>query len=77
MSIEGEAMQHMIGQGRIDSITIKIATNGYVIEYEVYVDKDDIIDNYEVREVHKTVEELLDSISKLCNNYSPSVYYEN
>ena len=68
MNIEGEAKEHMMGRGVVDSIKITIVDNGYILEYNKFVDKNGIIDTYEIKKVYTNIDHTLDSIKEICHN---------
>ena len=68
MNIERAAEEHIMGQGKVDEIKITIANNGYIIEYELYFEKDNITEFREIKKVFLDLENALDSVRKMCNN---------
>ena len=67
MNIERAAKEHMMGQGKIgDEIKITIANNGYIIEYEWFLE---IVKKRNIKKVFSSLEDALDNVKKICNNY--------
>tara|TARA_X000001388_G_scaffold75673_1_gene71035 strand:- start:2753 stop:2968 length:216 start_codon:yes stop_codon:yes gene_type:complete len=67
MNIERAAKEHMMGQGKIgDEIKITIANNGYIIEYEWFLEN---VKKRNIKKVFSSLEDALDNVKKICNNY--------
>ena len=67
MNIERAAKEHMMGQGKIgDEIKITIANNGYIIEYEWFLEN---VKKRNIKNVFSSLEDALDNVKKICNNY--------
>ena len=67
MNIERAAKEHMMGQGKIgNEIKITIANNGYIIEYEWFLEN---VKKRNIKKVFSSLEDALDNVKKICNNY--------
>ena len=72
MNIEGEAKEHMRGQGQVSSFTLTVADNGYILEYATFYDLDEY-DTDETKKVYISVDHALDTIRNICHTgYSSS-----
>ena len=67
MNIERAAKEHMMGRGKGgDEIKITIANNGYIIEYEWFLEN---VKKRNIKKVFSSLEDALDNVKKICNNY--------
>ena len=66
MNIERAAEEHIMGQGKVDEIKITIANNGYIIEYEWFLEN---VKKRNIKKVLSSLEDALDNVKKICNNY--------
>ena len=67
MNIERAAKEHMMGQGKIgDEIKITIANNGYIIEYEWFLEN---VKKRNIKKVFSSLEDALDNVKKICIYY--------
>ena len=67
MNIERAAKEHMMGRGKVgDEIKITIANNGYIIEYEWFLEN---VKKRNIKKVFSSLEDALDNVKKICNNY--------
>jgi len=72
MSIEGEAKEHMRGQGQVSRYILTVADNGYILEYATFYDLDEY-NTHKTKKVYTNVDHALDTIRDICHTgYSSS-----